>query len=311
MSKLVGRKPVEVNINSPKEGHIPIFNEQLRIWETTSTSSLASGSFNGVFSGSFIGDGSRLVNISASSVVGLNLSSIASGSVTASVDPLYGLRVNSNAEFSGSIIAPNITSSLYGTASWANNALTASSADDFTVRGTLTAQTIVVQTITSSVNVVTGSSVFGNNLNNTHQFTGSVNITGSLNVVGTGITSSLFGTASWAINALTASYVQADVVQGLILNKIYTGSIEAVVNVTTESLFIINSSTKSYLNISSSGNTELYSNLFVVKNFTTNEPVFTVSQSIAKFATHSVDPTGVTDAGAVYFTSNNMFIGLN
>ena len=40
-----------------------------------------------------------------------------------------------------------ITGSLFGTASWAQNSLTASSADNFTVRGTLTAQTIVAQTI--------------------------------------------------------------------------------------------------------------------------------------------------------------------
>jgi hypothetical protein len=95
-----------------------------------------------------------------------------------------------------------ITGSLLGTASWSNNAVTssyaltaslllgsvvsasyaatASSADNFTVRGTLTAQTIVAQTITSSTDFVTGSTRFGSSLDNTHQFTGSVSITGSL-----------------------------------------------------------------------------------------------------------------------------------
>jgi hypothetical protein len=91
---------------------------------------------------------------------------------------------------SGSIIATSFTGSLFGTSSWANNAVsasqaaTASSADNFTVRGTLTAQTIVVQTITSSTDFVSGSTIFGNNLSNTHQFTGSVSMTGSLAVVG-------------------------------------------------------------------------------------------------------------------------------
>jgi hypothetical protein len=49
------------------------------------------------------------------------------------------------------------------------------------VTGSITAQTLVVQTITSSVDFVTGSTRFGSILGNTHQFTGSVNITGSLN----------------------------------------------------------------------------------------------------------------------------------
>jgi len=53
-------------------------------------------------------------------------------------------------------------------------ALTASSADNFLTRGTLTAQTLVVQTITSSVSTITGSTNFGSLLANTHAFTGSV-----------------------------------------------------------------------------------------------------------------------------------------
>jgi hypothetical protein len=45
--------------------------------------------------------------------------------------------------------------------------------------GTITAQTLVVQTVTSSVEFVTGSTRNGSLLTNTHQFTGSVGITGS------------------------------------------------------------------------------------------------------------------------------------
>ena len=58
--------------------------------------------------------------------------------------------------------------------SFATNAATASSADDLLVRSTLTAQTLVVQTITSSVDFVTGSTQFGSLLSNTHVFSGSV-----------------------------------------------------------------------------------------------------------------------------------------
>lgn len=86
-----------------------------------------------------------------------------------------------------------------------------------TITGTLTAQKIVVQTITSSRDYVTGSTIFGSDIDlNTHQFTGSVNITGSLtsNTKATlpNLTGSLFGTSSWALNTIyseTSSYSTA------------------------------------------------------------------------------------------------------
>jgi hypothetical protein len=77
-----------------------------------------------------------------------------------------------------SIVLANQTSSLTSLSS--SFASTASFANDFTVAGTLTAQTIVAQTITSSINFVTGSTKNGSLLTNTHEFTGSVLITGSL-----------------------------------------------------------------------------------------------------------------------------------
>jgi len=50
----------------------------------------------------------------------------------------------------------------------------------FTSTGTLTAQTLVVQTITSSVDFVTGSTRFGSLAANTHIFTGSMDVSGSI-----------------------------------------------------------------------------------------------------------------------------------
>ena len=47
------------------------------------------------------------------------------------------------------------------------------------VTGSITAQTLVVQTITSSVDFVTGSTRFGSISENTHQFTGSMSVSGS------------------------------------------------------------------------------------------------------------------------------------
>jgi hypothetical protein len=78
----------------------------------------------------------------------------------------------------------------------------------FVSTGTITAQTLIIQTITASQEYITGSSVNGSLLSNTHQFTGSVLITGSLAVNGsnailTNQTSSM--SASYAVSASYAS----------------------------------------------------------------------------------------------------------
>jgi len=84
------------------------------------------------------------------------------------------------------------TASLATTASYAvvatsaSYAASSSFASAFTVAGTLTAQTLVVQTITSSISTITGSTNFGSTGSNTHTFTGSVSITGSLTTTSTG-----------------------------------------------------------------------------------------------------------------------------
>jgi hypothetical protein len=130
--------------------------------------------------------------------------------------------------------------------------------------------------------------------------------TGSLKVLGS-ITGSLLGTSSFA---LTASYLEGSNIQGLSGFRIATGSISASVNVTPQNLFLINSGFTQYFNISSSGDTDIYSNLFIVRNFDTKQPVLTVSQSVIQIATQSFDPTGDTKAGSIWFTSASMYVGL-
>ena len=68
-----------------------------------------------------------------------------------------------------------------------------------TATGTIVAQTLVVQTITSSVEYSSGSNVFGSNTGNTHQFTGSVLVSGSHAVNGN-ITANTTSTFSNAVN---------------------------------------------------------------------------------------------------------------
>jgi hypothetical protein len=75
-------------------------------------------------------------------------------------------------------ISGSIASASFATS--ASFAATASSADNLLVRNTLTAQTLVVQTITSSVDFVTGSTRFGTIAANTHVFTGSMAVSGSI-----------------------------------------------------------------------------------------------------------------------------------
>ena len=95
-----------------------------RILNNSGSIDILSGSFEtftqtyntGSFTGSFIGDGNGLFNIPASGIVGLNLSQIVSGSVSASISPDSGLQINTN------VTATSFTGSLSGTASFAQTA---------------------------------------------------------------------------------------------------------------------------------------------------------------------------------------------
>ena len=97
--------------------------------------------------------------------------------------------LNTSGQLSGS--SPVLSSSYASTSSYATN---------FNVSGTITATTLVVQTVTSSVIYSSGSNVFGNSQANTQTFTGSVLITGSLNIINSG---SLFVSTSGFIGMNT------------------------------------------------------------------------------------------------------------
>jgi hypothetical protein len=111
------------------------------------------------------------------------------------------------------------------------------------------------------------------------------------------ISSSYALTASFALNAGSPF-------------SISTGSVVASVNTSTASIFLIQSASVPFLNIASNSTTVLNSDLFIIKGFTSQQPVLTVSGSIVNIATHSIDPSGNTDAGSIYFTSGAMYIGL-
>jgi hypothetical protein len=98
------------------------------------------------------------------------------------------------------------------------------------------------------------------------------------------ITGSLFGTASYANFALTASYAMNGGGGGGDPFRISTGSISASVNVGP--------------------------NIFIITN--NNQPVLTVSQSgVVILATQTQELAGIAPNGGIYFTSTSFFVGLD
>jgi hypothetical protein len=112
------------------------------------------------------------------------------------------------------VSSSQFTGSLFGTASWATNALSASHAANYLLTASVSSNTIEFTKgngSTFSLTVDTGS---GGGGGSTFPFNGNAVITGSLLVSGSsgglsGITGSLFGTSSWAVSSsqsISSSY---------------------------------------------------------------------------------------------------------
>ena len=116
---------------------------------------------SGSFSGSFEGDGSGLTGIPSNAITGLQLFRISSGSVSASVDVGAG--------------------DIFTIVSSSNQLFKLDSNGTLTLQGDIVAENYI---ISSSVTYMTqsfssGSTIFGDTLDDTHQFTGSLFVTGS------------------------------------------------------------------------------------------------------------------------------------
>jgi hypothetical protein len=136
------------------------------------------------------------------------------------------------AVFSGSLTSTQgFTGSFSGVATTASFAQTASSianlnqnvqvTGSMTVSSTITAQTLNVQQVTSSIVYSSGSNVFGNSLSNTQQMTGSLLVTGSVSITGSAAFSSdviLPYSKALAFNSITNQYISAD------SSKLYLGT---------------------------------------------------------------------------------------
>lgn len=123
-------------------------------------------------------------------------------------------------------------------------------------------------------------------------------------IIAIGASSSFAISASYA---LTASYALNSTV---FTNQITSGSVTASVNVDYNNLFLIVSGGQNMFEMSASGETTIQSDLFIIKNFTTKQPVLTVSESVVQIATHSFNPNDPTLAGSIWFTANDLYVGL-
>jgi len=128
----------QIGFNSPtiSDGYQYEFSGSIKTLHELSVGGSVSASY---FTGAHIGDGSGLYNIPASGVTGLELNKIVDGSVSASISN-GALRVNS----------------------------------DVFIGGVLTARELHTELVTSSVLYESGSTKFGNSLDDTHTFSGSI-----------------------------------------------------------------------------------------------------------------------------------------
>ena len=96
--------------------------------------------------------------------------------------------------------------------------------ENLTVFGRITAQEFYTELVSSSIIYESGSTKFGDTLDDTHQFTGSVNITGSLSLSDIAYFNTLFVTNSYVSNNL---YVTGSTIFGNSLNTThqFTGSV--------------------------------------------------------------------------------------
>jgi hypothetical protein len=249
-----------------------------------------SGSFYYTSSYSGGGGGGTVTSVSVVNANGLN-GTVANATTTPAITlstTVNGLLKGNGTAISAASAGTDYISSTVGTASWAQNSISSSYAEtaSLPLRG-----------------IVTASAA-----NTTITFTKGDGSTFDITVAQSGSVA----TASYALFAVladTASYVDAANIAGNLF-QIATGSVTASVNVNPANLFLIKSGSTQYFNISSSGDTDLYSNLFIVRNFTTQQPVLIVSQSIVQIQTHSSNPTGTTNAGSIWFTSSSFYVGL-
>ena len=151
-------------ISASFNGYVLTASGSTAAWAPTSSLSVLSASY--ATTASFV----TLAQTASYVVTAQTASFVATASYANNADLLDGLN--------STIFATTGSNTFIGTQTITGSILQSGS---FTSTGTITAQTLVVQTITSSIVYSSGSNIFGNSLANTQVLTGSILTTGSLN----------------------------------------------------------------------------------------------------------------------------------
>ena len=205
----------------------------------------------------------------------------------------------------------------------ASYAQTASYSDTFRVAGTLTAQTLVVQTISSSIIYSSGSNTFGNSLANNQIFTGSVSITGSLTVNGRNYLtdSSSFSTRTLNLERTSASVLLATASLYAATASLYAAT--SSIYITTASLYNFSASINSYTASNNNVVAQLYRetaslraataslNLATASLYNATASLYVATASLYNFSSSILNFTASQRIlnGTYATTASNIFIG--
>ena len=153
--------------------------------------------------------------------------------------------------------------------------------------GTITATTLVVQTITSSISAITGSTKFGELSTNTHQFTGSVNITGSSHSI-IGNTTITSGPGSTLLLVKTSNNIPAITFTGATYSAAIDGG--------------------DYLGFSTSGSYKLYINASGSVGIGTSSPARTLHLNSASDTRLAItdNTIGIASTNGTYYRQNGV-----
>jgi hypothetical protein len=238
------------------------------------------------FTGSFIGDGSGLSGIQASGVTGLNLSQISNGDATASISTT-GFNVNKNTQIQGNL----------------------------SVTGALIANEYIVSSsvIYMTTSFASGSSAFGNDNNDVHQFTGSVQITGSISLNGQAIgTGKLDETTFQSYTSSNDSRVSALETSSGSLNS-FTSSINTTIKSKLDSDNVISGSVQ--VNITGTTGYNTFSSSISSSIGEISSSIATTTNNLStSIATTDLNQTNrlisiETKTGSYATTGSNLFIG--
>ena len=171
------------NVFGNSSDDIHVFTGSINHQGSQNTSAdITASKFTGIFVGALSSSAQIADDISGSFTS--TSASIASDIVSNSAS--LASTITSNSSSLASSITTNSSSIASLTAATSSYLLntTDTLTGNLTVTGTLTAQEFVTELVSSSVMYDSGSTKFGDTADDTHQFTGSVNITGSLGITG-------------------------------------------------------------------------------------------------------------------------------